>query len=402
MTDDFISRYGSKVGIARSCSIFGVPVRSYNHRTKLRHNKALHDAQHTSPRGDSSTVAPESPSTTPRVNNDTTGTETTPTCRYCKIDNGVKKTRTWRLHPSALTLGEREEILKLLCSPRFVDIAAEQVYWTLLDEGTYYCSTRTMYRILADHHTNSDRRRRRHMPKQAHGVPCLHASAPNQVWTWDVTLLPSLIKGKWFYLYVVIDIFSRKIVGWLIDDCESKENAEKLLRETCKRHGIEKGQLTIHADRGSIMKARNVQELFTRFGVTKSHSRPRVSNDNPFIESFFKTTKYRYDYPLKFTSIRAARRWVSKFIRWYNDEHHHCGIAYFHPSQLHNGTWIDACKQRQTALDRAYEQHPERFHKRPVAQKPPENVWINQPIDDGTTEESDDATMTATEEVVPV
>lgn len=386
MTDEFVSRYAKKTGVKQSCSVFGVIERSYRHRAKIRHDKALH-ARH----GNMSSVTP-----TPTF----TASSSTQSCRYCKVEHGTKRTRMSAPHPASLTLAEREEILRLLCSPRFVDVAAEQVYWILLDEGTYYCSARTMYRILADHYVNQDRRRRRHTPKGSFGVPRLHATKPNQVWAWDVTLIPSDVKGVWHYLYAVIDIFSRKIVGWLIDACESKENAEKLLRETCHRHGIEQGQLTIHADRGSIMKAKNVQELFTRFGVTKSHSRPRVSNDNPFIESFFKTTKYRHDYPLKFASLRSARRWVTKFIRWYNDEHHHCGIAYFTPSQVHDGSWKQTQQQRQGALDKAHNQHPERFHKRPIADQPPTDVWINQPIKDAP--DDSDMTPSATEEVVPV
>jgi putative transposase len=396
MTDELVQRYGDKAGVGRSCAVFGVAERSYRHRVKAIRDKAIHDAHHTPPLAGENTGAltvESIPSPAP----------TTPACRHCKTSHDTKGPRTWPTHPAALTLSEREGILKLLCSPRFVDIPAEQAYWTLLDQGEYFCSPRTMYRILADHYASSDRRRRRHGPKGSHGVPRLHASAPNRVYTWDVTLMASDTKGIWFYLYAVIDIFSRKIVGWMMADCESKENAEKLIRETCHRHGIKREQLTIHADRGAIMKAKNVQDLFSAFGVTRSHSRPHVSNDNPFSESFFKTVKYRHDYPLKFHSLRAARRWVAKFIRWYNNEHHHNGIAYFHPSQVHDGSWRDAHKLRQTALDRAYEQHPERFHKRPIAAEPPSDVWINRPVEeDAGPVDTDITSARETEEVVPV
>jgi putative transposase len=250
-----------------------------------------------------------------------------------------------------------------------------------------------MYRILAAHKASSDRRRRRHGPKRTHGVPRLKATAPNQVWAWDVSLLASDTKGRYWYLYAVIDVFSRKIVGWMIADCESQENAKKLLRETCHRQAIPRKQLTIHADRGSIMRAHKVSDVFIRFGVTRSHSRPRVSNDNAFIESFFKTTKYRHDYPLQFHSLRSARRWMRSFVDWYNNSHHHSGIAYFHPSNVHDGSWAEAHRARQAVMDKAYETHPERFHKRPIVAEPPTEVFINKPdVDKGdshaTTENS--------------
>ena len=278
-----------------------------------------------------------------------------------------------------MTLPERDEVLGLLCSERFVDMSAEQVFWTVLDEGKYYCSVRSMYRVLAAHRAVSDRRRRRHRSSGKHQIPRLCATAPRQVWTWDVTLLPTPTKGIYVYLYAVIDIFSRKIVGWMIADCESKENAERLITETCEREGIKREQLTIHADRGSIMKARNVSDIFIKLGITKSHSRPRVSNDNPYIESFFKTTKYRYDYPLNFASLQSARCWFADFVNWYNGEHHHSGVAYFSPNQVHDGSWREVHAIRQQTLEGAHAMYPKRFNRRPVADAPPEQVWINQP-----------------------
>jgi transposase InsO family protein len=412
MTDDFVRRYSDSAGIARSCTVFGVAERSYRHRVKVRHDKAVHDAHHQLTLPVDDTAGTEADGGTSVGEIDTPGAhgESPPqpplasTCRWCKVAHGTKRTRTSFSHPAALTPVERQEVLDLLCSARFVDMPAEQVYWNLLDEGTYLCSARTMYRILAEYYANEDRRRRRYTPKGSYGVPSVYASGPNQAWSWDVTLLPSDTKGVWYYLYAMVDIFSRKIVGWMVADCESEDNAEKFIRETCHRQGIAKEQLTIHADRGSIMKARKVQDLFIALGVTRSHSRPHTSNDNPYSESLFKTLKYRHDYPLKFSTLRAARRWVAKFINWYNTEHHHSGIAYFHPAQVHDGSWCTAHRQRQDALDRAYEQHPERFKKRPVAATPPTQVWINQP----PKEDSDDADATeddascAAEEVVPV
>jgi putative transposase len=385
--DDMVVRYGELIGMAAACAVFGVAERSVRHRVKQRRDKATHDAHHQRERANDAPSQDATPAPSP--------------CRFCRAEHGqTPPKRRWRFHPSTLTLQEREQILAILCSDRFKDTPAEQAYWTLLDEGEYYCSARTMYRILAAHYASSDRRRGRHHTKGAYAVPRLRATRRNQVWSWDVSLLPTLTKGIFVYLYAVIDVYSRKIVGWMVADCESKENAEKLIRETCHREKVEQHQLTIHADRGAIMKAKNVGDLFAKLGVTRSHSRPRVSNDNPFSESLFKTFKYRHDYPLCFASLRAARRWVAKFVQWYNHEHHHSGIAYFHPNQVHDGTWIETHERRQAALHCAYEQHPERFRKPPKADEPPTEVWINRPPEDDapTAEQSQKSTT----EVVPV
>lgn len=409
MIDAHIGRYGSIIGIAAACAVFGVSERSYRHRAKSRRDKLVHDAQHNSTNNDGTRAGQDGPdapmpTTAPNSTNRRNGDAATPSnCRYCKPEQTRATAHKRALHPGAMSLDERERVLGLLCSERFVDMSAEQVFWTVLDEGKYYCSVRSMYRILSAHQASSDRRRRRHRSSGSHAVPRLWATGPNQVWTWDVTLFPTPTKAVFIYLYAVIDIFSRKIVGWMIADCESKENAEKLIVETRHRQGVARKQLTIHADRGSIMKARNVSDIFIKLGITKSHSRPRVSNDNPYIESFFKTTKYRYDYPLNFASLRAARRWFTKFVIWYNTEHHHSGIAYFHPNQVHDGSWKDVHVLRQQTLDQACKQHPKRFNRRPVVDTPPTKVWINQPpeeaeaplIEPGETGGSD-------EEVMPV
>ena len=389
MTDGLVDRYSVRVGLERACAVFGVVERSYRHRVKVRHDKALHDAKHVA-----CSESTDSPETALQSISRTVTPESTASCRWCKTEVGTKRERTWPTHPAAYTPVEREHILHMLCSERFVDMPAEQVYWSLLDEGTYLCSSRTMYRILADHHASQNRRRRRYTPKGSHGVPRLHADAPNRLWSWDVTLIPSGIKGIWHYLYVMVDVFSRKIVGWMAAGCESDDNAEKFISETCHRHHIDRGQLTIHADRGSIMKAKKVADLFILLGVTKSHSRPHVSNDNPYSESLFKTLKYRHDYPLAFTSIRALRRWINKFVHWYNYEHHHSGIAYFHPAQVHDDSWRQAHAQRQVALDNAFDQHSERFHRRPVATEPPSDVWINRATEEENSS-TDDAQVVA-------
>jgi putative transposase len=374
MIDDHIARYGALIGVRAACCIFGVAERSYRHRCSQRRSVLEHQ-QHFGPAGDDG-------------------------CRHCRAR--IPEPRRQRIHPASMTLEEREAILRILCSERYVDMSAEQVYWSLLDESHYYCSMRSMYRILAANGASRERRRRRRHGRK-HAIPRLHATGPNQVWCWDVTALPTTTKGYFFYLYAVIDLFSRKIVGWMIADCESKENAELLITETCLRQGIDRDQLSIHADRGSIQKATNVRDLFVELGVAKSYSRPRVSNDNAYVESFFKTTKYHYDYPLAFATLNAARSWFGGFVNWYNGEHHHSGIAYFCPNQLHDGSWRPLHAIRQRTLDEAYAQHPERFRKRPRVATPPTDVWINPPPEELEADPIESTTANASaEEVMPV
>lgn len=291
----------------------------------------------------------------------------------------VRARRPRVAHPAKLSDAERQEILDVLCSERFADMAPAQVYTTLLDEGRYLCSVRTMYRVLTERGLNRERRRGGHQRAGSHGVPRLVATGPNQVWSWDITKLRGPSKGVWFYAYSIIDIYSRKLVGWTIAARESETVAKDLIATTCRRYGIKPEQLTIHADRGSPMIAGTVAELLADLGVAKSHSRPRVSNDNPFIEAHFKTLKYRPDYPDRFETIGAARSWIRRFTHWYNHVHYHCAIGYLHPADLHDGTHRTRLDARQQTLDTAYAVHPERFTRRPTPTQAPAIAWINKP-----------------------
>jgi putative transposase len=282
-------------------------------------------------------------------------------------------------HPASLSDEENQHVIDVLCSERFWDMAPAQVYATLLDEGTYLCSERQMYRILQAKGLVRERRRGGHQRSGSYGVPRLEADAPNKVWTWDITALRGPTKGVKYFLYTIIDIYSRKIVGWTVHDAESEKHARRLIREACRRHGVNRDQLVIHADRGSPMIAGTVAELLNELGVGKSHSRPRVSNDNPFIESHFKTLKYRPDYPDRFDSITHARSWCRSFFHWYNEVHYHSGIGYLRPADLHDGNHTVILEHRQAALDAAYQAHPERFTKRPTPAKVPGKAWINKP-----------------------
>jgi len=282
-------------------------------------------------------------------------------------------------HPAALSAAEKEQIIATLCEPRFVDLAPAQVYSTLLDDGVYLCSERQMYRVLAERGLVRERRRGGHQRAGSYGVPRLEADAPNRVWTWDITALRGPVKGVKYFLYTILDIFSRKVVGWSIHENESEKHARRLITQTCRRYGVDRDQLTIHADRGSPMIAGTVAELLNELGVAKSHSRPRVSNDNPFIESHFKTLKYRPDYPARFDSISHARSWTRSFVHWYNEVHYHSGIGYLRPADLHAGNHTAIIERRQATLDAAAEAHPERFTKRPTPPQAPTRAWINKP-----------------------
>jgi putative transposase len=283
-----------------------------------------------------------------------------------------------RGHPARLDAAERAEIRALLCSERFCDLAPAQVYATLLDEGRYLCSERTMYRILHDHGLVGERRRgHRRRPRAA---PRVHASGPNQVWSYDISRLAGPAPRRWFYLYVVLDIFSRKIVAWSIDTIESDRVVKRLIATACRRHGISPDQLTLHSDRGAQMTSTTIAELLETLGVTKSLSRPRTSNDNPYSEAAFKTAKYRPDYPARFADLTEARAWMRRFAHWYNHVHYHSGVAHLHPADVHNGHARDIVAARQAVLDAAWAGRPERFPRgRPTAATPPAEAWINKP-----------------------
>jgi len=277
----------------------------------------------------------------------------------------------------ALSDEERTAVLDALHSERFLDAAPAQVYATLLDEGTYLASERTMYRVLAEHDEVRERRAQARHP--AYAAPELLATRPNELWSWDITKLKGPTKGSWFHLYVLLDVFSRYVPGWLVAARESATLAERLIAESIAKEGVTAG-LTIHADRGSSMSSRTLALLFGDLGVTKSHSRPQVSNDNPFSESQFRTLKYRPGFPERFGSLADARAWCGPFFRWYNAEHHHRGIGLLTPETVHRGRGEQVRAARQVVLDGAYAAHPERFvRKRPEPPALPTAVWINPP-----------------------
>jgi len=280
--------------------------------------------------------------------------------------------------PRALSTGERAAVLTVLNEPRFVDLAPAEVYATLLDEGRYLCSERTLYRVLAANAAVRERRAQLRHPLYA--APELLATRPNELWSWDITKLLGPTKWTYFHLYVVLDVFSRYVVGWMLAHRESAALAEKLIGESCERQGIAPGQLTVHADRGPAMRSKPVALLLSDLGVTKSHSRPHVSNDNPFSESQFKTMKYRPDFPERFGSIEHGRAHCGDFFAWYNDEHHHVGLGLFTPHDVHFGTAQEKREQRTHVLATAFAQHPERFpNGRPSPRPLPTAVWINPP-----------------------
>jgi putative transposase len=278
--------------------------------------------------------------------------------------------------PRALGEGERRAVHDLLHSERFVDRVPQEIYATLLEDGFYHCSVRTMYRILQA--TEEVRERRDQLRHPSYSKPELLATGPNQVWSWDITKLLGPAKWTYFYLYVLLEIFSRYVVGWMVAERESRALARRLIQETCIKEDIIPGQLTLHADRGPSMTSKPVAHLLADLGVTKTHSRPHVSNDNPFSESQFKTMKYCPDFPEKFDSSRHARGFSAEFFPWYNHEHHHAGLGYLPPAVVHHGRTEEVLAIRQAALDAAFAAHPERFvHRPPRTTRPPEAVWIN-------------------------
>jgi putative transposase len=321
-----LTAIGPRLGVARTCAAFGVPPASY-----YRHRVP--------------TWGPPPPRPSP---------------------------------PRTLAPAERARVLDVLHEPRFVDRAPAEVYARLLDEQRYLCSERTMYRILASNQEVRERRDQlRHPPYTA---PQLLATGPNQLWSWDITKLLGPAKWTYFYLYVILDVFSRYVVGWMVAHRESAALAEKLIRETCARQGILPGTLTLHADRGPAMTSKPVVFLLADLGITKSHSRPYVSDDNPFSEAQFKTLKYRPEFPDCFGSIIDARSFCQVFFPWYNTEHHHSGIGLLTPEDVHLGRGAARIAARTDVLALAYAAHPERFVRGvPQPAAAPTAVWINPP-----------------------
>ena len=284
-----------------------------------------------------------------------------------------------RAKPSwTLTDAERAEVLEVPRSERFVDKAPEQVYAILLDEGRYLCSPRTMYRILAEQ--GEVRERRNQLTHPPYTKPELLAEGPRELWSWDITKLLGPKKWTYYYLYVILDVFSRYTVGWTLQHRESASVAEKLLEQAIRQQGIEPGQLTVHADRGSSMRSKPVAFLLADLGVTKTHTRPYISTDNPYSEAHFKTIKYRPEFPDRFGSIEEGRAFCRPFFHWYNREHRHSGIGYLTPEDLHYGRGPAIRAQRQQVLAHAHTTHPERFRQGlPQAPELPTAVWINKP-----------------------
>jgi len=284
--------------------------------------------------------------------------------------------------PLALAGSERQEVLDTLHSERFVDQAPPVVYASLLDEGRYLCSTRTMYRILAQENEVRERRNQRRHPHYT--KPELIATGPNQVWSWDITKLKGPVKWTYFHLYVILDIFSRLVVGWMVAHRESAELAKRLIRESCEKQSIEPEQLILHADRGSSMKSKSVAFLLADLGVTKTHSRPHVSNDNPYSEAQFKTLKYRPEFPQRFGCLQDAQSHCRTFFDWYNTQHLHTGIAMLTPQAVHYGEADTILKHRTEILEAARMKNPVRFKGKSLAlPELPEAAWINKPSEEG-------------------
>ena len=334
MTDQAITTLAARVGVRRACEAVGAAQAGYYRRHRQ-------------------SAAPDRPAATPHRE---------------------------RVQPRALTVEERKAILDVLHSERFVDLAPAQVWAILLDEGVYLGSQSTFYRLLRQ--AGEVRERRAQATHPAKVKPELVATAPNAVWSWDITKLRGPAKWTYFHLYVILDIYSRYVVGWMVATRESAALAEVLIKQTCAKQGIVRRQLTIHADRGSSMTSKPVAFLLADLGVTQSHSRPHVSDDNPYSESQFKTLKYRPDFPPQFQSIEAARLHCRTFFTWYNHDHRHTGLGLHTAADVHHGRADTVREQRAVILTAAYGAHPERFvRKPPVPPKLPVVSWINRPDD---------------------
>jgi len=284
-----------------------------------------------------------------------------------------------RPQPRALSEQERQGVLEVLHSERFIDAAPPEVYATLLDEGIYLASVPTMYRILRS--VDEVRERRRQATHPAYLKPELMADGPNLVWSWDITKLLGPVKWTYYYLYVVLDIYSRYVVGWMLATRESASLAERLLADSVRKQGVDPDQLAIHADRGSSMSSKPVALMLADLGVTKSHSRPHCSNDNPYSEAQFKTLKYRPEFPDRFGSLQDARGFCKRFFGWYNDDHRHSGIGYHTPADVHYGRAGQVHAARAVILSAAHAAHPERFVRKPPSPPGlPRPAWINRPL----------------------
>ena len=303
--------------------------------------------------------------------------------RQRRLDRGEppRTSRQGSHQPRALSLAERQRVLDTLHSEPFQDQPPGEVYAQLLEQGHYLCSVSTMHRVLRAAQEHGDRRQQR--PAQHNAVPRLLAYQPNEVWTWDITKLATRQPGEYLSLYVVLDLYSRFVVAWMLSRKENSALAQQLMQEAMARYAIAVDQLTIHQDRGAPMTAHAYLDLMSELGATCSHSRPRVSNDNPFSESQFKTQKYQPDYPGRFDDIGHARAWCESYFQWYNFSHHHSGLRGYTPEQVFTGRYAEVTADKQRALDAQYQQHPERFVRgRPKVALPPDSVAINPIVDD--------------------
>jgi putative transposase len=300
---------------------------------------------------------------------------------FCGPTKPANRTRLEAKQPNALNNEERETVLKVLNSHDYSHQPPAQVYYDLLAQGLYYCSVSTMHRILRDNQQNGERRAQR--PAQTHAIPRLKATQPNQVWTWDIAKLPTQKRGEYLSLYVVMDLFSRYIVAWMLSHRENSALSSQLIQEATARYHILPDQLTLHQDRGAPMTAHCYLDLLGELAVTASHSRPRVSNDNPMSEAQFKTMKYQPDYPRRFNDYTHALQWCEDYVSWYNHDHHHSSLAGFTPHQVFHNEVERIAQSRQEALNKAYAAYPNRFSKGcPTVNRPPSEVYIN-PIQEG-------------------
>jgi len=284
------------------------------------------------------------------------------------------------VQPKALDAHERQQVLDVLNDETYCNQPPMQVYHNLLQQGRYLCSVSTMHRLLRKRNLQGERRAQR--APQSNLMPRLLATAPHQVWTWDIAKLPTRKRGEYLSLYVVMDLFSRYIVAWMLSRKENSALSSQLIDEAAVRYDIKPGNLTLHQDRGMPMTAHCYLDLLSELAITASHSRPRVSNDNPMSEAQFKTLKYQPDYPRRFDHYDHAMRWCNDYVEWYNHKHHHSSLEGFTPEQVFTGQYVDIARVRQRALDDAFAMHPERFGRgRPIVKLPPRKVAIN-PIPD--------------------
>jgi transposase InsO family protein len=301
---------------------------------------------------------------------------------YQRWNRGEKLSQDQRLYNSApvhnkLSGAVRQAILDVINQPEYSMLTPHQIVPTLLDLGMYIASESSFYRVMREH--NQLKHRGKGTAKQRKKPLSLEATGPNQIYSWDITYLQSLVKGQYYYLYMVMDIFSRKIVGWQVHDCESSAYAADLMADIVRRENIEKNQLVIHSDNGSPMKGATLRAKLIDLEIASSYSRPRVSNDNPYSESLFKTVKYHCTFPEKpFSDLTEARAWVDNFVLWYNDEHQHSAIKFVTPNQRHNGLDKAILDNRKKVIEQAKKNNPERWNGRETRNlKPIEVVYLN-------------------------